>query len=155
MRRTTPKKRLKKVGTKPPNMSIQFGFAPGTKAAKATITAAGELAFTDDRGRPIVPEYMDRAVFYDRPNKPKVQTRRRSSSALASVRGLSELARYNALCVVDTNTRVVGGKKVSAAGVVCCRLLPKGGLSFTWTARSNFARMSFMASKAIPNSWQF
>ncbi len=127
MRRSTPKNRRKLAGTKSPRMSVEFGFAPGTKAAKATITAAGELVFTNERGQPIVPEYVDRAVFYDRTNKPKIQTRRRSSSALASVRGLSELARYNALCVVDTNTRFIGGKKVSAAGVVCCRVLSKGG----------------------------
>lgn len=127
MKRTVPKKRPKDAGRKSPSMSIRFGFAPGTKAAKATITDIGELVFTDDEGKPIVPEYVDRAVYYDRASKPKVQSRRRSASTLASVRGLSELTRYNALCVVDTNTRVIGGKKVSAAGVVCCRIISKGG----------------------------
>ena len=111
---------------KPINVSIEFRLPKNRKGIKASIKPDGEIVFTDDSGKEVVPEYMDREMHYHRPKGPKVQSRKRVVGGLVSVGGLSELAQYDSVFVIDTNTRTLDGRKVSAACFICCRFIPEG-----------------------------
>lgn len=111
---------------KPTSMSIGFGLPENSNAARASIRPDGTIVITDAEGHEIDPEYMEREVFYDRPGKPKVQTRWRLEAGLASVSGIPELARYESLFAIDTSTRTVDGQRVSVACFFSFRLVPNG-----------------------------
>lgn len=111
---------------KPTSMSIGFRLPENSNAAKASIRPDGSIVITDADGKEIVPEYMEREVFYDRPGKPKVQTRWRLEAGLASVNGIPELARYESLFAIDTATRSIDGARVSVACFFSFRLVRQG-----------------------------
>jgi hypothetical protein len=111
---------------KPVSLSIQFRLPKGSKAVKASIKPNGEVVFTDEDGKEVIPEYMDRAVHYARAKGPKIQTRRRIVGTQVSVGGLTELAHYDSILVIDTNTKIVNGEKVSAVCFISCRFTPEG-----------------------------
>jgi hypothetical protein len=119
------KRRVAETG-KPTSMSIGFRLPKNSNAAKASIRPDGTIVITDTQGKEIVPEYMEREVFYDRPSKPKVQTRWRLEAGLASVSGIPELARYESLFAIDTSTRTIDGERVSVACFFSFRLMPDG-----------------------------
>ena len=111
---------------KPVNLSIQFRLPKGTKRASAKIKPFGEIVFTDEEGKEVVPEYMDRAIHYDRPKGPKVQGRHKLTNDLATIGGLTELVQYDSIFVIDTNTKKIEQGPVSVACFICCRLVPEG-----------------------------
>lgn len=63
---------------------------------------------------------MSRTTAYDRAKGPKVQARTSVSDLRVSVNGLSELAAFDSIFVLDTNTRRIDGDSVSATAVVSC-----------------------------------
>lgn len=111
---------------KPTSMSIGFRLPKHSNATNASIRPDGTIVITDAEGNEVVPEYMEREVFYDRPGKPKVQTRWRLDAGVASVSGIPELARYESLFAIDTSTRTVDGQRVSVACFFSFRLVPNG-----------------------------
>ena len=112
--------------TKPSRLSIQFKVPKGTKNAKISIDEAGDMTFVDALGNQIIPTFMERTVHYARKKGPKVQSRQMISGRLASVGGLTEFSKYDSVFVTDTNTRTIGGKRISATCVICCRFHPEG-----------------------------
>lgn len=108
------------------DLSIQFRLPEGAEGVKASISPSGDIVFTDRYGNTVIPEYMDRAVHYARPKGPKVQSRRKIDDGLVSVSGLSELTTYDSVFVTDTNSRMVGGQRISAACFICLQFYPDG-----------------------------
>ncbi len=109
---------------KPVNLSVEFRPPKDKKIAKMTIEPSGEIAFIGEDGKKVVPEYMDRAIHYDRPKGPKVQNRHKQINHLATIGGLKELTQYDSIFVVDTNT--LKQSQVSVACFICCKLVPEG-----------------------------
>lgn len=111
---------------KPINLSITFRLPKDRKVASASIKPDGEIVFIDDSGKEITPEYMERTVHFHRPKGPKVQSRNKVIRDRVTVGGLDELAKYESVFVIDTNTRTIRGQKTSAACFICCRFVPEG-----------------------------
>lgn len=111
---------------KPVDLSIQFGFSNDEKSAKASFKPSGDIVFTDEEGKEIVPKYMDRAIQYDRPKGPKIQARHNQTGGLATVGGLKELTQYASIFVIDTNTKTLPRGKVSVSCFVCLRVVTEG-----------------------------
>jgi hypothetical protein len=111
---------------KPINLSIRFRLPKDRKVAKASITPDGEIVFTDDAGNIVTPEYMERAVHYDRLKGPKIQTRNKTTADHVSIGGLQEFAQYDSVFVLDTNKKTIKDKEIAAACFVCCRFIPEG-----------------------------
>lgn len=115
---------------KPVNLSIGFRLPEGAKTSSLSIKPSGEIVLTDEDGKEVVPEYVDRATHYERPDRPdkgpKVQSRHKQINELATVGGLLELARYDSIFVIDTNTRALEKGSVSVACFIRCQLLPEG-----------------------------
>lgn len=115
---------------KPVNLSIVIGVPEGDKAKKISLKASGEIVLTDEDGKEVAPEYMDRALHYERPDRPdkgpKIQGRHKHISDSATVGGLKELARYDSIFVIDTNTRALKKGTVSVACFIRFQLVPEG-----------------------------
>lgn len=69
---------------------------------------------------------MLRAIQYDRPKGPKIQGRYIQTNHLVTVGGLKELAQYDSIFIIDTNTRTLEKGRVSIACFICCQLIPEG-----------------------------
>lgn len=110
----------------PTSMSIEFRLPEGSRASRASIRPDGSIVITDADGTEIVPEFMNREVFYQRPRKPKVQTRWRLEGGLTSISGIPELAKYESLFAIDTATRSINDERVSVAAFFAIRVLPEG-----------------------------
>lgn len=111
---------------KPVDLAIQFKLPQGVKIAKASILANGDVLLLDEEGNEVIPELMDRTLQYKRKKGPKVQNRRGFKFQYTSVAGLKELARFDSIFVMDTNTRSIGGDTISATCFICCWLRPEG-----------------------------
>lgn len=111
---------------KPINLSITFRLPKGHKFSKASITPDGEIILTGEDGKPIIPEYMERSVHYERPKGPKIQSRNKMIADHVSVGGLQEFLRYDSIFVIDTNKKIIKGEEVSAACFICVRIIPEG-----------------------------
>lgn len=111
---------------KPVNLSIQFSLPEGTDPAKISIKPTGEIVITGKDGEEVVPDYMDRSMHYDRPKGPKVQGRHTLSNDSATIGGLKELAHYDSIFVIDTNTKDSKQGSISVACFVCFRFIPEG-----------------------------
>ncbi|MCK5295952.1 MAG: hypothetical protein KAJ75_03595 [Alphaproteobacteria bacterium] len=107
---------------KPVNLSFEFKPPDGVTAT-ATFKQSGEIVFTDEKGKEIVPDYMERSTNYDRSKGPKIQGRHKQINSLATIGGLKELTRYDSIFVIDTNTKIVDGNQISVACFMCCRLV--------------------------------
>jgi len=110
---------------KPINLTIRFRLSKDHKVAKASIQPDGEIVFMDDRGSPVIPEYMERAVHYARAKGPKIQSRSKVTGDRVSVGGLKEFTQYDSVFIIDTNARIVNGEKIAAACFVCCCFVPE------------------------------
>lgn len=108
---------------KPVNLSIQFGFPSGHTVRKASITPDGKLIFTDASGSEVIPEYMERSLYFERPKGPKVQVKHRMVGGLATIGGLDELTLFDSVIVIDTNGRTINGEDIRAACFVRCRFI--------------------------------
>ena len=105
---------------KPVTLSIEFKLPEGAQIAKASILPNGDFLFLDAQGNQVVPVYMNRTLQYERVKGPKVQNRATFESDLASVGGLNELTKFDAIFALDTNTRFIEGDRVSATAFLCC-----------------------------------
>lgn len=115
--------------SKPANLTIQFRLPEGAKTSSLAIEPSGRIVFTDEDGKNVVPEYMERVISHHRPNrpdKPKVLARHKQTNALATVGGLQELTRYDSIIVIDTNTNTLKQESVSIACFIRCQVLPEG-----------------------------
>lgn len=111
------------------DISIDIRLPKNHKAVKASIKlSTGKLVFLDDQGVEVAPEYMERTIQYNRPKGPKVQSNQKVVGELCTVTGLSELAQYDAIIGIDTNTVKIGGSTVSVACFFKCRLIPDGDI---------------------------
>ena len=115
---------------KPVNLSIEIGLREGDKAKSISITPSGEIVLADEDGKEVASEYMDRALHYERPDRPdkgpKIQGRHKQTDESATVGGLKELARYDSIFVIDTNTRALKKGTVSAACFIRIQFFPDG-----------------------------
>jgi len=115
---------------KPVNLWIEIGLPDGDKAKSVAVKKTGEIVLTDEDGKEVAPEYVDRALHYERPDRPdkgpKIQGRHKQTNVLATVGGLKELARYDSIIVIDTNTKKIGKGSISAACFIRCWLVPEG-----------------------------
>jgi len=115
---------------KPVNLSIEIGLPEGDKAKNVSIKPSGEIVLTDEDGKEVAPEYVARATHYARPDRPdkgpKIQGRHKQTNVLATVGGLKELARYDSIFVIDTNTRALEKGSVSVACFIRCQIVPEG-----------------------------
>ena len=111
---------------KPINLSIQFSLPESAKTSSLSLKPSGEIFLIDEDGKEIVPDYMERALHYDRPKGPKVQGRHKQTNSFATVGGLKELASYDSIFVIDTNTKTLEQGKVSAACFICIQVIPEG-----------------------------
>ncbi len=111
---------------KPVDLTIQFKLPLGAKVTKASILPNGDIVLLDEKGNEVIPVYMDRTLQYSRKKGPKVQNRRKLQGQYTSVNGLKELACFDSIFVIDTNTKQIGGNVISVACFVCCWIRPHG-----------------------------
>lgn len=129
----------KKKQSKPVTVSISIRLPEDRPIEKLSILPTGEIVLWDKDGRPVVPPEMERTVHFDRVKGPKVQSRSKVSDHVLTVGGLAELARYDRVYVIDTNTRVIDGRRVSAACFMWFRFIPQkeGRFRIEWERRLN------------------
>jgi len=109
------------------DLSISITPPTGAKLDRISIQPDGQVILVDVDGNAVTPANMERTAYYDRAKGPKVQSQVRISDGAASVNGLAELASFASVFVVDTNTRVIAGDRISAACFVNCRLVFEDG----------------------------
>jgi len=101
---------------KPTNVSIHVEFEENQHPAKASIQTTGDLTFYDEDGNEIKPKSLRREMSHDRPKGPKVRTRQTLEHGRGALSGLQQLADYEVIFAIDTNTAEVDGNEVSVAG---------------------------------------
>ncbi len=104
------------------DLLIEFKLPSNIKEAKASIRPNGDFILLDKNGDKLTPEHMTRTVQYKRPKKPKVQNKISFESQITSIAGLQELTKYESIFITDTNTKMIGGNKISACCFICCKL---------------------------------
>jgi len=80
-----------------------------------------ELIFYDENGMPVAPRYIDIGVGYDRPKGTKVMTRVRANSTDILTKVNDNLAGYDWVFAVDTNTKTIGAESTSVTAIVLLR----------------------------------
>ena len=112
---------------KPVNLSIEIGLPEGDIAKSILVKPSGDIVLIDEDGKEVASEYVDRATPYERPNRPdkgpKIQGRHKQTNDLATGGGLKELARYDSIFVIDTNTRALDKGSVLPAELSVLRFL--------------------------------
>ena len=109
--------------TKPIDLTLSFSIPKGRKLAKAAIQPDGEIVLTDDKGNTIVPKHMERITHYARDKGPKIQSRSKVEDSHLSIGGVKDYTHYDSVFVIDTNTRIINGDKISAACFMCCNFI--------------------------------
>lgn len=84
-------------------------------ADRLTIGADGQIQLFDHAGNLITPVTDERSMSYERPKGPKYQSHAVSYGGYSSVSGVEELARFDSLFAIDTNTKQIDGVDVSVA----------------------------------------
>lgn len=102
------------------NIQIQLGIPSGVTLRRVRVGLNGNISLEDMNGQSVEATDVVRTVHYPRTKGPKIQSR-------SEVGGLQQLARFDALCGLDTNTRVIAGEKVSVACFFFCWLVPDKG----------------------------
>jgi hypothetical protein len=122
------KSRNKGTPPKASTLTLQLTVPDGAEGPfSLSIKPDGSLVFLDRAGQEVLPESMERSLHYDRSKGPKYQSRLTIRDGKVSIGGVAELARFDIVVVVDTNTRHIDGEDVSAAAFIICRFVPEEG----------------------------
>ena len=106
------------------NVSVSVEFEKDRHAAKASVHKNGDITFFDNDGNEIKPKSMKREMSHDRPKGPKIRTRQVLEHGMGAFSGLKQLAEYEVIFAIDTNTAEVDGKGISVAGFIPFSLEP-------------------------------
>jgi len=115
---------------KPVDIKIDVRLPKDHKAVSAHITETGHVVFRDATGRTVEPLSTMHTVSYKRQKGPKVQSSQTSVGIGATVGGLEELCKYESVISIDTNSKVINGKKVSVACFLRCKFHNEGDGNF-------------------------
>jgi hypothetical protein len=107
--------------SKPPEIGIFFKVPDNRKLGKVSIQLDGTFRFLDIDGIEFIPEYMERRLQYARPKGAKIQTKQNTNGRLVTIGGLAELAEFDSVFIIDTNSRIINDRKVSASCFIRCR----------------------------------
>ena len=110
--------------TKRVDLTITIDLPPGHDADRMSISADGSIRLFDKSGHEMLPDRIKRAVHFERPKGPKYQSLMTADGQITTVGGLEDLAQFEEVIALDTNTAEVNGVKVSAAFFIVCRLVP-------------------------------
>lgn len=102
-----------KVEGKPERFVISFKPGEDSSLTSVRINADGQVKFLDADGSEAIPEEVERQVQHDRTKGPKVRSKAPLLGDSVSFDGVSHLEMYDKLIGIDTNTTVVGDRKVS------------------------------------------
>jgi hypothetical protein len=109
-------------------LEIVLELAKGSvKPATVNIDPAGNVFLLDDVGNSVEPAWMSRSMSYEREKGPKIQSRTRLVGNTISLSGLRELAKFDLLFAIDTNTRAINGRFISVSAFVQWSLHEKSG----------------------------
>jgi hypothetical protein len=111
---------------KPIKLQLNITLPKDKRIEKMTLEPNGDIAFFDKDGNSVVPPKLERIIGFDRTKGTKVQTRHSAEAGLLSLGGLAELAEYEKLFAIDTNTRAINGVQTSAACFLVFRLIRDG-----------------------------
>lgn len=107
------------------DLTITIDLPQGHNADRLSIGADGSIRLFDGSGQEILPENIERAVHYERPKGPKYQSLATAKNQTTSIGGLEDIAQFESLIALDTNTAEINGIRVSAAFFIVCRLIPE------------------------------
>jgi len=97
------------------------------RPATLTIDPIGNVILLDEEGKSIEPASTSRSMSYERQKGPKIQSRTRFVGNAVSLSGLRELAKFDLLFAIDTNTRAINGRFISVSAFVQWSLHEKSG----------------------------
>jgi hypothetical protein len=101
------------VNERKPRVDYIYGTTKGEISEfEVTIEPTGEISF----GRDMINVYSERT--YDRAKGPKVLSRVPQDGDLLTFSQGAALKKYDFLCAVDTNTRLIRGYSVSVVGIL-------------------------------------
>ncbi len=104
------------------DLTITLNLPDGHNADRLSIGEDGSVRLFDKSGDEMLPESISRAVHYERPKGPKYQSLTTADGRMTTVGGLEDLAQFEEVIALDTNTTEINGTKVSAAFFIVCRL---------------------------------
>ena len=87
-----------------------------------SISSSGDVHFTDENRRAVMPLRMDRSLYYQREKGPKIQNRVHIENGVSSVGGVKELTFYDSVIVIDTNT-ANDDKNLSVSCFLHCKFI--------------------------------
>lgn len=111
--------------TKRVDLTITIDLPQGHNADRLSIGVDGSIRMFDKLGQEMLPENIQRAVHYEREKGPKYQSFATAKNQTTTIGGLEDLARFESLIALDTNTVEINGVRVSAAFFIVCRLSPE------------------------------
>ena len=100
------------------SVSISFEFEEGCGPVKARLNESGDLTFSDDNGNTIKPKIMKREMRHFRKKGPKIRTMQELDDGIGAISGLRQLANFEVIFAIDTNTVEVGSKRISVTGFI-------------------------------------
>ena len=109
------------------DLTIEINLPEGHDADRLSIGADGNVRLFDKSGQEMLPESTSRAVHYERRKGPKYQSLTTTDGQMTTVGGLEDLAQFEEVIALDTNTAEINGVKVSAAFFIVCRLKSDSG----------------------------
>jgi hypothetical protein len=114
----------KKATPKATNTSIRVEFEEDQFPARARLRTRGDITFFDAEGNELKPKLLQREVSHERTKGPKVRTRQLLDHGIGAVSGLQQLANYDVIFAIDTNTAIVEGAQLSVTGFIPFSLEP-------------------------------
>jgi hypothetical protein len=111
---------------KPTQLTVTIDLPENHGATMLSVQSDGSIKLFDVNGNEVNPVRAERSMQYERAKGPKHQTKTTSVGSTVSVGGLKELASLDHFIVIDTNSKQILGKKISAAFFICCRVKNHG-----------------------------
>ncbi len=114
----------KQDNRKTTNLTINVEFEEGRHASKASVHPNGDITFFDENGVEVRPKSLKREMHHDRAKGRKIRTSQALENGKGAFSGLQQLAKFDIIFAIDTNTADVGGKRVCVTGIMPFSLTP-------------------------------
>lgn len=119
---------MRKTPKKPSNMSISIELPEGHSITTVRLDkASGKVELIDKDGALVNPKSSRREVFYERVKGRKIQAALHKEAGLVTLGGTTDLAEMESFFTIDTNTKVIGGKKISLSCFIRWKLIEGDG----------------------------
>ncbi len=130
------------------NLLVGFRLPPGSQVVKLTVRPNGDIALIDKDGNEVKPERIERSIGYARPKGPKIQARHTTPQRVVTVGGLAELAEFDGIFAIDTNSREVSGDLVSSTCFIRFQLVREDdGFRIEFEQRVNYYELRNVKDK--------